>query len=73
MQKEFADHYGFSPENTIVYDNDFAGAIMKALIMSNDEYQKMKLDLERVRKEVEAVSLNNLRERLVPKSKKLQG
>ena len=64
MQKEFADHYGFSEKNTIVYDNDFASAIRQALTMSNDEYQKMKLDLERVRKEVEAASSNNLRERL---------
>ena len=65
MQKEFADHYGFSPDNTIVYDRDLSGAIREALTMTNDEYLKMKLDMERVRKEVEAVSLNNLRERLL--------
>lgn len=62
MQKEFADHYGFSSRNTIVYDNDFAGAIKHSLTMSNEEYQQMKLDLERVRKDVEVASLNNLRE-----------
>lgn len=73
MQKEFADHYGFSPENTIVYEDDFAGAIVQALTMINADYQKKKLDLEQVRKDVETASLNNLRERLIQKSKKLQG
>ena len=64
MQKEFASHYGFSSRNTIVYDINLAGAVMKALSMSNDEYQRMKMNLGKVRKEVEAVSLNNLRKRV---------
>ena len=65
MQKALADHYGFSLDNTVVYDDDLSGAIMQALTMTNEEYQQMKMNLEKVRKEVEAVSLQNLKERLI--------
>jgi hypothetical protein len=64
MQKEFADHYGFSPENTIVYENDLTGAIIQALTMSDDEYLRMKADLKHVSRKVKNESLYNLKSRL---------
>ena len=48
----------------IAYDKDLSGVIMHALTMTNDEYQKMKLDLERVCKDVAHTSLRNLQNRL---------
>ncbi|MBE6404409.1 MAG: hypothetical protein E7040_00125 [Lentisphaerae bacterium] len=64
MQKEFVEHYGFSSDNTIVYDHDLSGTIMQALTMTNEEYLQMKMNLEKVRKAVDAVSSNNLKKRL---------
>lgn len=65
MQKDFAEHYGFSEKNTILYGNDLSTAIMQALTMTNEEYLQMKMNLEKVCKAVDAVSLQNLKERLI--------
>lgn len=64
MQKDFAEHYGFSSENAILYDDDPTDALVRALTMTKEEYRKMKCDLENVRKDVEGESLRNLKERL---------
>ena len=64
MQKEFADHYGFSSRNTIVYDINLAGAVMKALKMTDEEYLRIKVNLEHLGKDVEVISLKNLQRKL---------
>ena len=61
IAEEFSEFYGFDSKNSIIYKNDLASAMEKAINCNNKNYQIMRTNLEYLSKNIFKESLNNLK------------
>ena len=60
-----ADAYGFSTDNSVVYDNNMlTEGLLNAITMSSDEYDEMRRALEKKANNIEVKSMENLKQAL---------
>lgn len=60
IHKKFANFYRFDDTNAIVYENDFANAMMRAIQMTPDEYATCCNNLQMMASKIADESYNNL-------------
>ena len=62
INKEFANFYNFNYSNSIIYENfNFTEAMREAIIMKNEDYNKIKENLSFLSKDIYIKSLFNLK------------
>lgn len=61
IQQKFADFYGFNDKNSLIYEEDLASLMIKAIEMSEEEYQDKKKNLKILSDSIYEQSLQNLR------------
>ena len=60
IHKKFANFYRFDDTNAIVYENDFANAMMRAIQMTPDEYASHCANMQNTAQHIADESYNNL-------------
>ena len=67
IAEKFAEVYGFSSENAVVYrdNNELCAAMLKAIEMKEDEYETIRNNLIKVSNEIYNRSLENLKRTLI--------
>ena len=61
IHSKFAKKHYFNENNAIIYKDDFVQAMEKCINMSNPEYSNYVKNLDNTVKEIEEISLNNLK------------
>jgi hypothetical protein len=66
IEEKFAQYYNFDNSNSITYSsNQFGDALVKAIEMSDSEYQNLQYNLETLSNSLYKKSLENLEKLLV--------
>ena len=63
IEKNFSEKYGFNHKNSIIYNSndDFFHKLKYSIEMQNEYYQKLKYNLNIKTKEIEKISIENLK------------
>ena len=62
IDSHFADFYGFTNDNSIIYNDDLASAMLKAIRMPSDEYNIKRCNLLKLAHNIEQQSIKNIKE-----------